>query len=129
MHNNTIALFGQSEKGVFHKPYLCKSLEQLVDIYGNPPTDSQGLLFAIQAILYNRDVLFCRVGEEGFSLEDYIPGMNYLKEIENIKHLCAICLPGVGDPQIIDATKPICKIYKSILIITEKDLYDYLSAR
>jgi hypothetical protein len=36
-------------------------------------------------------------------------------------------MPGVGDAEIIDATNPICSLYHSLLITTEKDLYDYLT--
>jgi hypothetical protein len=38
-----------------------KDLPQVVDFLGNPPAGTEGLFFAIQAILYERDVLFFRV--------------------------------------------------------------------
>ena len=57
---NLIALFGESEKGRFHYPYFCKSLYQLADIFGNPPKDSLGLAFAIQALMYERFVIYFR---------------------------------------------------------------------
>ncbi len=37
MSKFTIALFGEAEKGEFHAPYFCQTLEQLDDCFGNPP--------------------------------------------------------------------------------------------
>jgi hypothetical protein len=102
-----------------------KELPQLVDFLGNPPTGTEGLFFAIQAILYERDVLFFRVAEEGFSQLDYINGFRYLGQA--VKQLHALCLPGVGDQEIINASLPLCSHHKSPLITSQKDLYDYLT--
>lgn len=122
-----IVLFGEAEKGKFCFPYHCKSLIQLVESLGNPPPKSLGIYYAIKTILYQQELLFFRVEEEGFSLKDYLNGLNLLKNKE-IKNLTAICIPGVGDTQIINAAIPICQIHKSLLIITEKDLFDYLTS-
>ena len=126
-HVHTVALFGEAEKGQFRRAYYCNSLPQLVDSLGNPPLESQGLFFAVQALLYDRSLIFFRVEEEGYSYQDYFSGLRALEEQNLITDISAICLPGVGDVEIIDAVVPLCKIYKSILILTEPDLYDYLT--
>jgi len=123
----TVALFGEAEKGEYHTPYLCKTLSELVKYFGNPPTESLGLHLAIQAILYERNLIFFRVEEEGYSTNDYLTGVTHLKEQNMIGNIAAICMPGVGTHQILSAVKPICAIYHSILITNEKDLYDYLT--
>ena len=127
METYTVALFGEAEKGDYQKPSLCGSVEQLLDLFGNPPIDSKGIFYAIQALLYQRSLLFFRVKEEGFSYEDYAFGLNLLKKQTLIPEFQAVCLPGVGSSEIIDAMEPICKIYHSLLIINESDFYDYLT--
>ncbi|MEZ5315224.1 MAG: hypothetical protein R3E91_03310 [Chlamydiales bacterium] len=123
-----VTFFGEAEKGEFKTAYFCKSLEQLSECLGEPPSkDCLGLQFAIQAILLNYRVLFFRVSEEGYSRKDYDFGLNLLIKKEKLPSMSALCLPGVGDAEILEQTNPICKIYKSILIITEKDLYDYFT--
>lgn len=122
-----IALFGEAEKGQWKKPYRVRELPELIDLLGNPPAESEGLFFAIQALLYEREVIYFRVPEEGFSKEDYFLGFSLLKNKEKIKQVHALCMPGVGDKEILDAANPICEIYKSHLITTQKDLYDYLT--
>ena len=122
---HVVALFGESEKGQFKKPYVLTELPQLVDLLGNPPPESEGLFFAIQALLYKREVIYFRVLEEGFSRIDYLYGFGALREV---KKLHAICLPGVGDGEIITASHSICEIHKSHLISSQKDLYDYLTS-
>lgn len=118
-----MALFGEAEKGAFRFPHNIKKLPHLMDLLGNPPPDSEGLFFAIQAILYNREVIFFRVSEEGFSHSDYFTGLKYLQE----KKIHAICLPGVGDPDILQVTQNLCLLHKSLLLTTQKDLYDFLT--
>ncbi len=120
-----IALFGESEKGQFKKPYLVHELPELIDCLGNPPQESEGLFFAIQALLYKREVIYFRVREEGFSRADYMNGFKYLR---GVKQVNALCLPGVGDAEILEASYPICELHKSQIITTEKDLYDYLTS-
>jgi len=120
-----VALFGETEKGQFKKPYILRELPQLVDLLGNPPPESEGLFFAIQALLYKREIIFFRVVEEGYSRADYLIGFDYLK---GAKQLNALCLPGVGDAEILQASQPVCEIHKSPIISTQKDLYDYLTS-
>ncbi len=122
----TVFLFGEAEKGDFCTPTLCKSLPQLCDLFGHPPAESQGIAYAIQALLYKKELIFFRVKEEGFSTQDYMRGIRILKKKAAIASLTAICMPGVGDATIIAATQTVCQHYKSFLVITQKDLYDYL---
>lgn len=127
MMRRKIFLFGEAEKGEFCTPFLCKSLPQLAETFGNPPEESLGILYAVQALMYERELFFFRVKEEGFSISDYMRGIRILENREAFHDLAAICMPGVGDAEIIDATHPICSLYRSLLITTEKDLYDYLT--
>lgn len=127
MSIHTIALFGEAEKGSFKKPYFLSEMPQLVDTLGLPPSESQGIFFAVQSILYRRKLIFFRVENEGFSYIDYLYGLKYLQDREKIKTINAICLPGVGEPKIIAASQVVCEIHKSFLITTQKDLYDYLT--
>ncbi len=123
-----IALFGEAEKGAFKTPHTLCKLPQLVDYLGNPPGDSEGLFFAVQAILYNREIIFFRVAEEGFSRLDYFNGLKFLGDKENVKNVTALCMPGVGDSEILAATELVCHLHKSLLITTQKDLYDFLTS-
>jgi len=50
-----------------------------------------------------------------------------LEKKQLITDISAICLPGVGDVEIIDAAVPLCKNHHSIIVTTEPDLYDYLT--
>lgn len=120
-----IALFGESEKGAYKTPHKLNHLPQLLDLLGNPPPDSLGLFFAVQAILYNRELVFFRVQEEGFSKIDYVSGM---KHLITIPHIHAVCLPGVGDPEILSLSTEVCHLHKSFLITSQKDLYDFLTS-
>lgn len=127
MKTFTIALFGEAEKGNFQTAYFCQTLPQLVDFLGNPPANSKGLFYAVQALLYHRELFFIRVKEEGFSQQDYFNGLNLLEKQDLFSRLSAVCLPGVGDSGIIHFITPICQTHHSILITTEADLYDYLT--
>ena len=127
MEPHTIALFGEAEKGEFCSAYFCNSLEQLADYFGNAPINSNGLYFAVQALLYHRNLIFFRVQEEGYSLHDYNYGMNLLFNQNKISKISAICMPGVGNSEIIRATIRLCAVYHSIFITTEADFYDYLT--
>jgi len=124
--NKVIALLGESEIGRFHFPYFCSSLSQLATTLGNPPSNSKGIDFAIQAIMYERDIIYFRVEEEGFSIKDYMQSIDIIKDRNIVKRLDAICIPGVGDKEIIIKLDPICKSHNSIIIFSEKDLLDYL---
>ncbi len=123
-----IVLFGEAEKGAFKTPHILQALPQVVDRLGNPPENSEGLFFAIQAILYNRQIVYFRVAEEGFSRLDYFSGLKILHDREKVKRIHAICMPGVGDPEILEATQLVCEMHKGLLITNQKDLYDYLTS-
>jgi hypothetical protein len=124
----TIALFGEAERGEFKTAYYCQNLEQLDEYFGNPPPNSKGLYYAVQALLFKRNLIFFRVMEEGYSMQDYLSGVNLLESQELIANLDAICIPGVGDPQVLNAIQPLCNQYHSILISDESDFYDYLTS-
>lgn len=123
----TIALFGEAEKGDFKTAYFCHSLPELVDYFGNPPPNSRGLYFATQALLFHRDLIFFRVQEEGFSHQDYFSGLRVLENQSESPQIAAVCLPGVGDTEILQAVTPFCKVHHSIIVTTASDLYDYLT--
>lgn len=127
MGTQTIALFGEAEKGDYSTAYYCQTLPQMLDYLGNPPEESQGLYFAVQSILFNYSVLFFRVREEGFSQEDYFSGLTFLKRQNLFSRIIGIGVPGVGNGEIINEIIPICQNYRSILITSEADLYDYLT--
>jgi len=121
-----LALFGEAEKGQFRKAYVLNELQQLADALGHPPKESQGIHFAVQALLYRRKLIYFRVEEEGFSVGDYLFGF---KHLESVKKLHALCMPGVGSLEILGASQNLCEKHKSILLTSQKDLYDYLTAR
>jgi len=126
---HVVALFGEAEKGKFKTPYFLKELPQLVDLLGNPPEESEGLFFAIQALLFERELIYFRVQDEGYSHGDYLHGLKTLTNQNKVERLHALCLPGVGDSKILEASHRVCDLHKSFLITTEKDLYDYLTSR
>lgn len=128
MQKLSIAVFGEAERGLCSKDYYINSLESLLMTFGNPPENSLGLFMAIQALLYNSHLLYFRVTEEGFSLDEYFHGFKLLEERKDSSSLHCLALPGVGDKELIDATKKICTLYNSLLILTQKDLYDYLTS-
>jgi len=121
-----VALFGEAEKGEFIIPQLFHSVSHLHEKVGNPPPDSHGIHYAIQALLYDHSLLFFRVQEEGFSIHDYLEGLGIIKEQPPGFNLGAICTPGLGNEELIEEIASLCHTRKSILIFTETDLYDYL---
>lgn len=123
-----IVLFGETEKGEFNTPYFFYSLPELVASLGNPPPDTRGLYYAVQALLYHYNLIFFRVKDEGYSYPDYLSAFNLLLHHKLTDHLLAICAPGVGDRQIIDAMIPVCGKYHSIVMTNEADFYDYLTS-
>lgn len=122
----TIALFGEAEKGEYNFPYKFEKLPQLVDYLGHPPQDSRGLFYAVQALLFQRNLIYFRVQQEGFSYPDYLSGLRLLSNKDQYS-ISAICAPGVGSMKIIDAVVPICAIHHSIFITNQADFYDYLT--
>ena len=81
-------LFGEAQKGNFCRPSHCQSLADLSNTYGEPPEESKGIHFAIQALMFERELIFFRVHQEGYSKEDYLLGLRYLKTQKN-HHLMA----------------------------------------
>ncbi len=124
-----MALFGEAERGQFKTPYKCCSLDQLVDYLGAPLPNTHGIEFAVQALLFKYELIFFRVKQEGYSTDDYLYGIKYLEKNYTETTLDAIGLPGVGDYEILDATINIINRFKTLLIISEKDLYDYVTSR
>lgn len=53
-----IFIFGQSEKGLFCRPTLCKEAIELFYQFGHQVESSQGIHFAIQALLLNKPCVF-----------------------------------------------------------------------
>lgn len=122
-----VFLFGEAEKGQLCRPISCRSLPELAEMFGNPPPESQGLFYAVQALLFNRRLIYFRVEEEGFSFDDYKRGMHILRMREIQGRPSAICMPGLGDARIIEEMSEICFLFHCLLITTEKDFYDYLT--
>lgn len=121
----TIFLFGEAEKGEYCTPLPCRSLTQLYDTLGNAPDGSEGIFFAVQALTYQRELIFFRIQEEGFHTSDYMQGFKVLKKFE--RPLSALFMPGVGDEEIINSAVELCCLHQCLLVLGEKDLYDYLT--
>ena len=79
MNRLKVVIFGQAQKGKFFSLMFFNSISKLALDLGHPPEETAGIFFAIQALLYNRDVYFFRVNEEGFSNKDYLYGFRLLK--------------------------------------------------
>lgn len=126
---HTVALFGEAEHGEYRTAYYVKNVTQLADCFGHPPEESQGLHYAVQLLMYERGLIYFRVREEGYSLEDYLLGLSFLQNRQMVPELSAICCPGVGDVEVLEATEPLLDIHRGILITNEGDLYDYLTQR
>jgi hypothetical protein len=123
-----IALFGEAEKGEFRTAYFFQNVAQLLDNLGNPPQESKGLFYAVQTLMMEKDLIFFRVEEEGFSTQDYLLGLRFLEQKHLIPQLSAVFMPGVGDSEIMRAITPVCELHRSLVITNEADLYDYLTA-
>lgn len=122
-----IFLFGEAEKGELCTPMPFLSLIELMDRLGHAPLESKGIPYAIQTLLFDRELIFYRVREEGFSREDYMRGVKLLyKEAPNLR-LTAISLPGLGDGELIESFAPICQKHNLFMLFSESDLYDYLT--
>lgn len=129
MLKHSLFIFGEAERGELGVPYICNSLRQLAGLLGNPPKGSRGIELAIEALLYNRTLIYFRVQEEGFSKEEYLRGFHVLKHNQILGNLSAICMPGVGDRELIEEVLPLCNLHKGLLIIDERDLFDYLTEK
>lgn len=124
---HTLALFGEAEKGQFSQPISISSMSELVDSLGHPPEESEGISCAIQALLHECELIYFRVQEEGFSAKDYFRGLHTLEHIAPQKPIHAICMPGVGDSDIIEASYTLSERHNTLLVTKERDLYDYLT--
>lgn len=127
--DHLIFLFGEAERGEFCTPLPCRNLAHLAQTLGHPPEESEGISCAVQALLYERKLIYFRVREEGFSLSDYMKGIAILETGRLGCQVSAIAMPGVGDAQIIDASQLFCMRYHSLLILSPQDLYDYLTVK
>jgi len=121
-----VALFGEAERGEFKIAYSCKTLADLETRFGEPPQESRGLYYAVQAILFEYDLIFFRVKEEGYSLPDYLFGLHILER--GGVDLTAICIPGVGNPDILSAAHKVCVPRSSLIITSESDFYDLMTS-
>ena len=121
-----VFVFGEAERGEYCKPILCSSILHLFDHLGNPPESTEGIAYAVQFLSFSLDLLFFRVEEEGFSEQDYQHGLKLLRRREIPLSISGICMPGVGNGEIIQEAASICSEQKSILILSPKDLYDFL---
>ena len=123
-----VAVFGEASKGAYHVPHCPRDLLELEALLGHPPRGSLGIEFAVQTILFERDLIFFRVEEEGFSEPDYYAGLRLLIRTLPLRQgLAALSLPGVGDGEILEAAAPLTEQERALLIMSERDLYDYLT--
>lgn len=122
-----VFVFGESQKGELCTPTRLCVLGELMERFGHPPLHTMGIDYAVQTLLFKRELIFYRVHEEGFSREDYLRGLKLLYNHGTKMNLSAVCLPGVGDREIVEQTASICQKIGSLIILSEKDLYDYLT--
>lgn len=127
INNYRIFLFGESEKGDYCTPLRFNTLLDLSSRLGEPPENSTGLDYAIQMLMHQQELIFFRVKEEGFCRDHYMRGIKLLYNHGNKMRLTAICLPGVGDREIIESVAEISLKLRTPIILSEKDLYDYLT--
>ena len=128
MTASVVALFGEAEKGLLDTIYFCRTLRELFEYLGEPPDETHGIYFAVQTLLFGKQILYYRVREEGVSLEDYFSGLRLLKDIHS-PNLCmqALFLPGVGSCELIEKSLDFCRERHSLLIVREADFYDYMT--
>lgn len=126
MKKASVAIFGESRKGEFLKLFYINTLPDLATHLGEPTASGIGIHMAIQSLLFQKDILYIKVLEEGYDLEHYSVG---IREIENKTDLLisAIALPGVGSNEILKKASLLAKKKKAVLILTEKDLYDFMT--
>src|SRR5689334_20016091 len=101
-NKETVFLFGEAEKGPYCSPLRCCSVSQLYDQLGNAPPQTEGISYALQALMLDLDLIYFRVQEEGYSTNDYMEGFHLLRKKEKPTTLTAIGIPGVGDSTIVE---------------------------
>lgn len=128
MKSSLIALFGEAEKGDLTTLYLCRSVQDLYTFFGQPPKDSAGLHFAVQTLLFGKEILYFRVRQEGFSLDDYLKGLHLLEDYPRYLPLLeALFLPSVGSKRVIEEGVKVCQQHHSLLLMSAPDFYDYMT--
>ena len=123
-----LALFAEARMGKPEAPCQIRSVDELFTLTGLPKENKSGLNWAIQALLYQVELLFFRVEEEGFSENEYFQGLNYLEKSLKKEPFQALALPGVGSLPILEKARMVCLKKKSLLIMNEEDLYDCLTS-
>ncbi len=123
----TIFIFGAAQKGAARRPISLYSLEELLNQLGHPPPESEGMSYAIQVLLFQQPLIYFRVAEEGCSYGDYALGLKWLQKTPLHSHLSGVCMPGVGDQELLQQATSICLQHQCLLLISPKDLYDYLT--
>lgn len=121
-----LAFFGEAEHGMYGKPHFCDDLAQLADSLGEPPPESRGLFFAVQALLYQHALIYFRVEDEGYSIKDYWQGAQMLYSSDWIPSVKAICAPGVAEPELLETIAPIR--HHPLILSNQKDIWDYLTS-
>ena len=125
MRSHTIALFGEAEKGALCSLLTFSHLPILAESLGHPPDGTYGIHMAVQTLMFEKDLIYIRVQEEGFSIQDYKKGLHLLQQAS--PKLSAICMPGMGNSDILNQAIEVCHAQGAILITTEKDFYDYMT--
>lgn len=120
-------VFGESEKGPLCRPTFCKDPLDLFTYFGHQVSGTCGFDLAAQSLLLKRPCVFFRIREEGFSDLDYLRGLHILKSDWKTINISAIGVPGLGNPDLLDEIERLCKQRRSIILIEEKDLCDFLS--
>lgn len=126
MKRKSIVIFGESTKGEFLNLFPIRTLPDLSTFLGGPTSSGIGIHMAIQSLLFEKEVLFIKVFEEGYDLDHYSLG---LKEIDRNPDLLidAIALPGAGSNEIVKKASLLAKKKKAFIVLTEKDLYDFMT--
>lgn len=122
-----IILFGEAERGDYCLPYHCSTLTELIDLLGQAPPHSHGIHYAVQALLYRRELLYFRVQEEGYSYQDYLRAVKMIAtQSKDWGPFSAVCAPGVAEDFLLRAIDSLCRAHRCLLITNEADLFDYL---
>jgi hypothetical protein len=127
MNQKTILIFGESKGGDFQKPLLFRTLPELSQSLGEPAKNSSGIHLAVQALLCNQNVLYYKISEEGSNPDQYLLGFKHLEKYPPEIPISATLLPGVSSPEILTLANHFISHTNSLLLFTEKDLYDLLT--